>query len=739
MRIFIARTLSCFVIPVVAIGVSGCRGKAPERTYAGFVREIFAPGSVADLDAPRTTLISTYDRTGGNNDFNWFPSEAEDGWLTLADLEGPGYLSRFWATGVSEDQEIHFLVDGERTPRIQITRAQLMDGRFPFELPLASWEQNCLYSYVPIPFEQSLKVVIRDRGYKGHTGWPRLFYHINWARLPDDMVVQSFPRELTSEDVAALEHAGQVLMKGRDGEAGAESYELKAEAGGSARIVLEGPAVIKELRITPDLSAIDSASGRSEALAGLSLVIRWDGSEEASVCVPLAAAVGSGWARVRFSSMYFGAESGDLILRFPMPFMASAEIEIANHANSDLPVKVDVLPAHSASSANNGGYFHASWNRSGPDQIGRPHRVLSARGRGRYAGCILGVTSLEKSWWILESDESIRIDDEAIPGWLGTGLEDYFNGGWYYSRALARPLHGVVFRRPFQTLQYRLHLTDAVTFDKSIDVQFERGPNHASRGFMESVAFYYMDAPLSAGRMPEGGLPDPPENPLEEEVLMTTLINYEQHGDFEGAMNYLEKFLEENPQAQHRAVLELRMVAYKEKLHGFKSVKAEYERFKREYAGKEAGVQAEKILWFHGSHDRGLLGVFANAVTSILLNGEDVGATRNAQGMTVFPVELSDGQTNLSVMARFLSDKPWVQVCLRTHGDCLMTSPDWEWTERPDVAWRRYRRRGVKGPPEAPHTEIRPNAFVGMQSESIGIRPPGWSRRKPDVYLRSPR
>lgn len=82
------------------------------------------------------------------------------------------------------------------------------------------------------------------------------------------------------------------------------------------------------------------------------------------------------------------------------------------------------------------------------------------------------------------------------------GLEDYFNGGWYYGNVLTRPFHGVLFIAPFRTVQYRVHQTDPVDFQSAVSVYSERGPDHASHGWMESVSFYYLDAPARAHSMP---------------------------------------------------------------------------------------------------------------------------------------------------------------------------------------------------------------------------------------------
>jgi hypothetical protein len=76
----------------------------------------------------------------------------------------------------------------------------------------------------------------------------------------------------------------------------------------------------------------------------------------------------------------------------------------------------------------------------------------------------------------LESPEYIWIDDDKdTPRIVGTGLEDYFNGGWYFREGeFIGPLHGVPLKDPLRSMvtMYRFHTADAIRFDRLIRMAF---------------------------------------------------------------------------------------------------------------------------------------------------------------------------------------------------------------------------------------------------------------------------
>jgi hypothetical protein len=86
----------------------------------------------------------------------------------------------------------------------------------------------------------------------------------------------------------------------------------------------------------------------------------------------------------------------------------------------------------------------------------------------------------------LEGDEMIRTDQLSYPFQLGTGTEDYFNGGWYFLGAFTNPLSGQPrfavgdpddgwAHARFEHALYRDHVLDPVVGRAGIRFGFEAG------------------------------------------------------------------------------------------------------------------------------------------------------------------------------------------------------------------------------------------------------------------------
>src|SRR5699024_3705356 len=61
------------------------------------------------------------------------------------------------------------------------------------------------------------------------------------------------------------------------------------------------------------------------------------------------------------------------------------------------------------------------------------------------------------------------------PTIVGTGLEDYFSGGWYFREGTFNGMyHGVPLKDALRSMitMYRLHEEDAIGFDKNIEMSF---------------------------------------------------------------------------------------------------------------------------------------------------------------------------------------------------------------------------------------------------------------------------
>ncbi|MBC8206613.1 MAG: DUF2961 domain-containing protein [Kiritimatiellales bacterium] len=695
----------CFGIAVCGL-LWGCGHRTePGVPYAVLLKQLSDPDWMATLSGPDTIVATTFDRTGGNDDFGYYLRKEGDG-LVIADIQQPGVLTRFWTTGIRDHQRFQFFFDGEKTPRIDTTLAEMKTGISPFAPPLARYEQSCFWSFAPLPFYKSLKIVTEDNDFSSRKR--KLYYQYNW--LPLHEAPASWPRRPDVETLAALdEFAAEFERTEPSGDnLSTQSFAAEIPAGSETVITeLSGPSIIRQLALTP-------ASLTPEQLRNVVLKMYWDGSSAPSVCVPLGDFFGSVWNRTHYQSRFFELKENTFSCRFPMPFETSARIAIANESEEPLRLQAEVKVSNDWK--NDLGYFHAVWNQSGPNP-GTPHSILRTAGHGKYVGCILSATSFDRSWWLLESDEYMIRDGEPKPCWHGTGLEDYFNSGWYYKNVIARPLHGLVFKAPYRTVQYRLHDLDAVHFDEKMAVMIERGPGNASHGTFESTAFYYLDEPsavtLAADRTP-------PVDPFAKYTLMSELANFERLNDYLGASEAIDQWLHVYGKPPDEPVLRLRQIAYIERLEGFEKAKPLYEQFIEQTESAVAKQYAEQLLWFHESPDHALLTFYTKNPARLSLDGKPMLMGGNPQHLSVKQVVLEPGRHELTLETQQSGYPDWVQACLRTHNGLISTDSTWEFTFD-NTQWYFVNDVQMEGPPSAPQVAMVAHPFVDMQSKALAI------------------
>ncbi len=235
-------------------------------------------------------------------------------------------------------------------------------------------------------------------------------------------------------------------------------------------------------------------------LKKLILRVYWDGNSFPSVEAPIGDFFGVGHCEFKhFVSKYLGMSSGGFYCYLPMPFN-SVKIEVENTHDKSIPhvflnanyTLYNALPA-------NAGRLHCMYN-AGTNAGSEPLYIMKTKGKGHFVGCCLSMQSwLPNYLGYLEAPEYIYIDDnfeEKSPTIVGTGLEDYYNGGWYFRDGeFNAPLHGVPLKDPLRSMitMYRFHEEDAIFFDKSFVMMFQspRPPEHTREFKFSSTAYWY--------------------------------------------------------------------------------------------------------------------------------------------------------------------------------------------------------------------------------------------------------
>ncbi|MFA5264276.1 MAG: glycoside hydrolase family 172 protein [Opitutaceae bacterium] len=242
-------------------------------------------------------------------------------------------------------------------------------------------------------------------------------------------------------------------------------------------------------------------------LKTLILRIYWDGAERPAVECPVGDFFGAGLCEIsNFASRYFGTSSGGFFCKFPMPFRKGFRIELENlDATIDTEVFCNVLYQLTDNLPADANYFHAQFN-TGHNRGPAPVLIAEAVGSGHYAGCLLYMQGRNRNYLsFLEAPEYVYVDsDWDTPRIVGTGLEDYFLGGWYFREgSFIGPFHGVPAKDTFNAsvAMYRVHEADAIRFRERLRFAFVNpwDPERLHPFCYSSAAFLYLDTPGGQG------------------------------------------------------------------------------------------------------------------------------------------------------------------------------------------------------------------------------------------------
>lgn len=457
----------------------------------------------------RTGMFTSYDRKSkidengkfvewrANADYGQFLREEADGWQVMAEMNGPGAITRVWSANPSG--RIRFILDGQTV--IDAPFEDLFNGKLaPFAEPLCyanpdNGGKNC---YFPLGYAKSCKIILRDS---------RAYYQVNYVTFAPGTTVETFKPQLDAAAQTALADVSKALKEGlsekqlfgdRRPTPVAEEKEIKK--GEKLTQTLEGAGTIRALYV----ALTDRTNPRDlYALHRCVLRIYWDGQRRPAVEAPLTDFFGSGFDLLPYKSLPLGTDMDPpiplpgkridqakaLCCYFPMPFAQGAQIEIESLNDKKIGLLLLTL-TDAAPPAADALRFKARFRKEDPCQV-FDYPILETSGRGRIVGCLLNVDCPRPEWWG-EGDDKVWIDGERFPSYFGTGSEDYLGDAWGL-RYHIQPFEGVTRTASYgKNSAYRWHIFDCINFHKSVRFTIENWQWHDDKDtYYGTIAYWY--------------------------------------------------------------------------------------------------------------------------------------------------------------------------------------------------------------------------------------------------------
>ncbi len=459
------------------------------------------------LEASSYSRASKYDEATGqyvgwadNGDNYGVISEVNDerghGVLVM-DAQGPGAIVRSWSAQ-PESGAIDLYLDGQLYSFSSFQEFLTAQG------PFAGLDGLCYKTaaqgynnYVPISFNESCKIILRD-------GWGA-YYQFHYVLFGEGCTVETMPRQFSAEQKAALQMAND-FFKNRLGENPTDSSTRTEQNhvifGGSSTVVYEaeGQGALSEFRVR--LSDSDTLTDQQiwDRAQELSVSMYWDGETTPSVFAPLGDFFGTPTGHAASMLTLGRAEDGWFYCYFFMPYADGARIVIENDGLYAANLTVSTATAPLSQPIERYTRFHAKWERNHGEDM-RSDRypdctVLETEGAGRFVGMSLHVYEKGDYGWWGEGDEKFFVDGEDFPSWFGTGTEDYFGYAWGDRTEFSQAYHAQPFVEDPNAFRghitnTRVHLADSIPFFTSFEGALEQYLS-ANMAEYATTAYWYL-------------------------------------------------------------------------------------------------------------------------------------------------------------------------------------------------------------------------------------------------------
>lgn len=455
---------SCFQvgrIVLVLVTVLAAVGHAPAAEkidVPSLLREMVDFENLATRPEPffKQAMASSYDRKSheGRDTDAWFANhdvgeyvrtETNEGRKehVLADLKGPGAVTRFWSANPKTTNVTRFYFDGETQPRIEFPLADLFNAQTdPFGPDFSYISATGGNLYYPIPYGSSLKITVEEKDKP-----LRLYYEIGYRTYETGAVVETFdPDKADSwQDVQTRVARAMTQPESAPTPAGTRCIRqtVTIPPGQTMGLSADGQRAVyswsARVLNTRESLQWDDPKRAHNAYRFLILGIDFDGHE--SVATPLGDFFGSGPGVNPYENLFFTvSDDGLMTSRLLMPFEKSMDLSLTNAGQVPYTVEI-AMNVGPYTFTDRSYHLRAQWGRVTRESW-PPFDMsfLNVTGEGKVVGSVYELANDGLIWWG-EGDQKIAIDGEPFPSTFGTGTEDDYGYAYGNNRPFTRPFH----------------------------------------------------------------------------------------------------------------------------------------------------------------------------------------------------------------------------------------------------------------------------------------------------------
>jgi len=451
----------------MVVGMFCCATTTSAQSPDVLYRDLLRHNGITLLDTLAMSPILY--KTGFN--LNYYPDKSMPGFDEMFAAYGSGVFSHMWYAPNGDpfqDSTFELVFKIDEKILCQGTPKELFNGGCDLlSNVLAYRTSGALRIDLQIPYHRMFRISQRI---KNTTPNPDTFWAVMFRQLP--LSVLPLWKSAGEEPMASTISAVHERATSKDPITPATSLDTIASsfefAPNSTTTIasIDAPGTIYRLYI--DLDRRDTLT-----LDSLRIRITWNNDLTPAIDQPIGDLFNAGAGTYADSTYFTSAPPiGYFRLAFPMPFRNSARITITSTGRDVVKANVKVAwkqgPFDSTA-----GHFHTSFTESKRTSQFKQHLAATIRGQGRMVGTQFATRQLLRSPSWLEGDVFFYVDDNKNSKLQYWGIEDYYNGGWFFPQgAFALPFAGCPIR--FSTL-YRYNVLDAVPFTTSFRATFGHG------------------------------------------------------------------------------------------------------------------------------------------------------------------------------------------------------------------------------------------------------------------------